>query len=336
MHFFGINGQRSLSLRESRALCTVVVLVFATGQLATGQESFSKELLLVGTKTTDAPREFTIRTMSSAGELGKPLYRMKDSTIVSARFSPTRDRLAVGATSQGTSRVFFVDSKGAATEGVDAGPHLCNWSPDASLIAFTRGLESFQLTVKTGEVLPIELPQDYLIDDWHPTKNLRTTIFLNPRNSIYREFRGDRYPTRQIDLLAIDDKLTPITKNPSSDNIWSRFSPDGSRIAHYQRVLHHEVPHETLVVCDADGANAATLLDLRKIGTSIRLPWYRPRREPVWSPDGKTIAWLVNTNRILSSEDEQIEVLFVDVDSRKFHRVPLKEKGIDWVSGLEW
>jgi hypothetical protein len=48
----------------------------------------------------------------------------------------------------------------------------------------------------------------------------------------------------------------PITHDSSFDNIYSRYSSTGDRIAYYRRRFVNESPKELAVVCASDGTNA--------------------------------------------------------------------------------
>jgi hypothetical protein len=135
----------------------------------------------------------------------------------------------------------------------------------------------------------IQLPADYIAEDWHPKEDVRTLIYLNTRNWIYREKQKDRYPVRQLDLLKADGKKVPVSKDPSFDNLLSRFSPTGDRIAHYRRRFVDGRPKEYAVICAADGSRAKEVLAFTDAGDAKKLPWFRPDGFPCWSPDGKTI-----------------------------------------------
>ena len=161
-------------------------------------------------------------------------------------------------------------------------------------------------------------------------------MYANSRNLLYRETKGDQYPTRQIDLMASDGKMSPVTKNPSTDNIWSRFSPDGERLAYYGRRLVGEKALEYAVVCDEDGSYPEQVFRFTEYGDANALPWFRPNGPPAWSPDGKHLAWLVNTNSKPQGVGERLELVIVSLDEDEPIRISLTDKGFKYVSAIEW
>ena len=318
------------------AFCFCLATFALTAPNAAAQTTFSDDLLLIGALANDVSDDSIVQAISESGELGHVLYRTREMRISSGRLDRLRQRLALGMEVGDKVQVLVVDSQGNNALAANAGPTITAWSPDGQAMSFTRDLESYRLNLADGRVTPMVLPPHYVIEDWHPVKDLQTALFLNPRNAIYREFRGDSYPCRQIDLVANDNITMPLTKNPSTDNLWSRFSPDGMKVAHYQRVINDEVPHEKLIVCREDGGDPTILIDLRKISFSLRLPWYRPKGHPVWSPNGKTIAWLINTNELWGGTNEKLEILLVDVESKTYKRHSLTDKGIAYVQDIDW
>src|SRR5262245_25156271 len=159
---------------------------------------------------------------------------------------------------------------------------------------------------------------------------------MNSRNLLYREEKGDHYPTRQLDLVDAENRRTPLTKNPSTDNIWSRFSPAGDRIAHYQRWLIGEKSYESAVVCKADGTDPRVILGFSEKGEAEGLPWFRPNNAPAWSPDGSTLVWLVSANTAIGDQGRDLQLVFVGADGENFRRISLTKLGYRWVTSIDW
>lgn len=159
---------------------------------------------------------------------------------------------------------------------------------------------------------------------------------MNPRNLIYRQKKGDAYPTRQLDVMTMDGTRTPLTKNPCTDNIWSRFSPGGDRIAYYRRRIIDEKALEYAVISSTDGSNVNVVLCFTEYGESQGLPWFRPDRAPAWSPDGEMLCWLVSTNDKPSSEGESQEIVLVSTRGRVVRRIALSKLGLERVTCIDW
>ena len=238
--------------------------------------------------------------------------------------------------------MWLLDAKGKASKIAEGGPTITSWSPDGRRIGYYRavpGTDTFEsnvVDVVSKEVTKLKLPAEYVAEDWHPSRDVRTAIYMNSRNNLYREKKGDRYPTRQLDLVDAGGKRTPLTKNPSTDNIWSRFSPAGDRIAHYQRWLVGEKSYEAAAVCNADGTNPRVVLVFTEQGDAEGLPWFRPNNVPAWSPDGKTLAWLVSQNKVIGDQGRDLQLVFVDADGGNFRRISLTDLGYAVVGSIDW
>lgn len=305
-------------------------------------ESFPAGIVLIGTKTLDAPNACGIQVISSTGEHISTLFRRAEGSIFMGRFSREQDQLAFSYTPpDGKGEFWMIKAEGEATKIMEGTGAITSWSPDGKKFTFYQAskedgsFDSFVLDLSSKMVTKLELPADYVAEDWHPHENIRTAIYMNPRNRLYRETKGDSYPTRQLDLL-IGDKSTPVTKNPCTDNIWSRFSRNGDRIAYYGRRLVGEKSLEYAVVCSADGSQPREIFGFTEFGDAAGLPWFRPNGPPAWSPDGSTLAWLVSTNTTPTSEGEKLELLFTPVQGGKPRRVSLTEMGFEFVSAIEW
>lgn len=328
----------------------VVAFFFAVWLSGTAQQCAGADLLqgivLIGAKTEDTSQSCSIQLISRKGNQLRTLIRHETGTSYpGGRVSRSGDRVA-WCVPVGKERYEFhvVDADGNSKKVADGRGMITAWSHDDSRIAVYRSsaankgaFESLVINVETGEETLLKLPADYLADDWHPKTGVRTALFMNPRNRMYRKLKGDNYPTRQLDLLSEDGTLKPLTKNPSTDNIWSRFSPKGDRIAHYGRTLDGETALEYGVVCQADGSEPAVVFEFAKFGMSNGLPWFRPFGSPAWSPDGKLLAWLVHSNPEAKSDGEKLELLLIPTGQGEPKRILLAaEIGIRWVSGIDW
>ena len=304
------------------------------------------ELILLGVQAEGESHACEIRTLPLAGGEGRTLFRKEGVNIApGGRLAPERDRLAFCILPDEGSEIggfWILDSAGEAKRIADGFGMVQAWSPDGKRIAAYRDaedgdwLESVVVDATTGETAKLDLPRDYVVEDWRASDGMRLAMFRNARNQLYRPIKGDSYPTRQIDLQAPDGNLSPLTKNPSTDNIWSRFSPDGERVAHYSRRLVGEKSLEHVAICDVDGSAWREIFCFTTYGDERGLPWFRPSRPPAWAPDGSAVAWLVNTNDKPEGQDDRLEVVILPVEGGEPTRIDLNDRGIDSVSGIEW
>ena len=305
---------------------------------------FPSAIALIGTVRDDDPGACTIHLMSATGENLRLLCRRDGgSYLPGARFSRSGHRLGVCySAANGSTEIQVIDSTGRATKLIESGGGITAWSPDDTKLAWyrleprTRKPESYVVEVSTRKQTRLTLPPDYMAEDWHPQDERRIAIYLNPRNLLYRERKGDAYPARQLDLLKSDGSTTPLTRNPSTDNIWARFSRDGNHIVHYGRRLDGEKALEYAVVRKWDGSLPEVVCEFTRFGDSLGLPWFRPHGPPAWSPDGSTIAWLVTTNTEPRGEGQQWELLFIPCDGSQPRRLSLADMGFRWVSAVAW
>lgn len=304
------------------------------------------ELVLIGVRTEDEAQACEIRTLSLDGAASRTLFRRDGADIVpGGRQSPGRDRIAFCIRTndgEGDGEFWVFELAGDARKVADGSGTITAWSPSGDSIAAYRAApdgasyESIVVDVSSGETKTLELPDEYVADDWRASDGMRTATFQNSRNFLYRESKGDRYPTRQLDLLTPDGTRTPVTKNPSSDNIWSRFSPNGDRIAYYARRLVGEKSLEHVAVCDGDGTASREIFCFTTYGDERGLPWFRPSRPPAWAPDGSALAWLVNTNGVPDGQGERLEAMLFPLDGTDPMRIDLTKIGIEYVSTIEW
>lgn len=305
---------------------------------------FTEGIILIGAQRLDDSDACSIEVISPMGEKLQSMFRRASGSIhPHARLSRQGDRLAFCyLTNEKEGEVLVIDSQGEAVKIMDGSAAITAWSPDGQqLVGFwnnpqSNALESFLFDLTKHERKTLELDADCIAEDWHPSEYILTTVFMNRRNRMYREVKGDSYPTRQLDLLTADGIRTPITKNPCTDNIWSRFSPNGDHLAHYGRRLEGEKSLEYVVIGTADGSQSKEIFSFTQFGETTGLRWFRPDGPPAWSPDGSTLVWRVSTNAEATSAGEQRELLFMAADGGNPRRLPLAEIGIGWVSAIEW
>lgn len=308
------------------------------------RESFPQGIILIGVQKLDDRDACSIEIISPTGKAIGTLFRRETgSMLAGGRLSRQGDRLAVCfLPKDGQPEVLVIDCHDQTKKIMDGDATITAWSPDGRQIAGYRkdpktgAWENFIIDLTTLERRKLELGADYVAEDWHPSQDIRTAIFMNPRNQMYREKKGDSYPARQLDLLTDDGNKSPITKNPSTDNIWSKFSPNGDRLAHYGRRLMGEKSLEYVVICGADGSHPMEVFNFTEYGDKTGLNWFRPNGPPAWSPDGSSLVWRISTNSEPTSAGAQEELLFIAEDGSNPRRLPLADMGIQWVSGIDW
>lgn len=133
-----------------------------------------------------------------------------------------------------------------------------------------------------------------------------------------------------------------------TDNIWSRFSPDGSKVAHYQRRIIDEKAYEAFVVQGIDGGDPIEFLrfsrlnsDLKVVPDDLPYPFYwTPMRCLCWSPDGSRIAVCLDNGKWRSatraSGQMRFVIMIVTLDGRVEKAWDLKELGIAFPGTLDW
>jgi hypothetical protein len=254
-------------------------------------QSFRGRLVLFGVQSEDNWQEaVTIQSMSADGKEIRTLLTLKGRAIEGGRVSPDGLHLAYKLPPKDRKEVelWLLDAAGQTRKLLDRGGLPTAWSADSKQVVCLRrtekgNRESGQVQVESGKVTRVSLPRDYFADDWNLSDGTRTCIYMNPRNWIYREKQKDRYPLRQLDLMMPDGKLVPISKDPASDNLWSRFSPDGRRLTYSRRRFVDGRPKEYGVVCKADGSEAKEVIGFTDFADSESLYSLKPLDYPAWS-----------------------------------------------------
>src|SRR5262249_50724248 len=152
----------------------------------------------------------------------------------------------------------------------------------------------------------LDLPKFDGVEDWSSEGDAVSVMAAN-RNNVFKHPTKGSYPLRQIDVTRSDgSKPKRLTSDPMLDNLDSRFSPDGSLIAHYQRRHSDDRTKvfEAIVVRKRDGGDPTEVIRNDRIDADLRAvdsheyPFYWcPNGFPSWSPDGKQLAGLVDNLR---------------------------------------
>ena len=201
---------------------------------------------------------------------------------------------------------------------------IMGWSPDASKLACIGGTfgkwKNFVFDIKTGQTRTLPLPDFDHVCDWSADGKYLSVMSGRPDKTFKHPKFGD-YPLRQIELIETDsDVRRPMTINPSLDNLWARFSPDGTKVAHYQREHRDGQILERSMIGDRDGSSTLVALSYNRLDENFhpkledRLFWDQ-EGPACWSPDGKVVAWLVSNSKSLSPTEGRERLS--DVEQRK-------------------
>ena len=173
------------------------------------------------------------------------------------------------------------------------------------------------------------------------------SIMAGNRDHFFEHPGKGTYPLRQIDLIAPDgSRRRRITRDPLLDNIWSRFSPNGSLIAHEQRRHVKDKVLEYYVVCGHDGAHPVEVIRgdkldeaLRVIDSYLSYPYYWvPASYPCWSPDGSRIVACLSNGKWAGGISDRLRfaLVFATPEGRFERGIDLKKLGIVFVCEIDW
>jgi hypothetical protein len=290
--------------------------------------------------------------MSPDGTGIESLLKLNDIGYMTGRVSPDGQQLAFGTLSADgkTWETWIMDADGHRRKVTGDGM-MKAWSQDGTMIACFRsndkgGRRSFLVQVETGKVQHLPLVDSDAVDDWSPVGEVLSVMAGNPGHKFEHPGKGT-YPLRQIDLMAIDgSQRRRITSDPLLDNIWSRFSPDGAHIAHYQRWHRADKVFESFVVREKNGNHPVEVIgsdkldeELREVPTYPSYPYYWSASDaPFWSPYGSRLAACLNNAKSRSHRGEKLwfALVVATPQGRIDHALDLQKLGILFVSSLDW
>ena len=245
----------------------------------------------------------------------------QDESMVGGRESPDGTRLAFdvsrGRGEAAHSEVWLLTAEGQRRKVAD-NAYVSAFSPDGTRLAVFRlkdhEIENVIVDVDTGKATVVPIPKTDLVWDWSPDGQILAVMARNAGKVFEHPTKGT-YPLRQIYCVKPDGSSRELlTTGSMLDSIAACFSPDGTRLA-YQERRHHEgrVFHFAVVQGRPHG-EPKDLVEFTTLfeGNQER----RPHGLPCWSPDGKSIGWLVPRRKVQSSETHP-ELVIVTHSRRK-------------------
>jgi hypothetical protein len=321
--------------------------------IAPGAPSFCGKLVLFGAQRE--PRKsgtVEILTMNPDGSGVESLVKLDDVGRMTGRISPDGRRLAFGTKSgDGKRKETWILEADGSRRKLPIDGTIRAWSPDGKSLACFRpkgadGWESLRIEVESGGVHTMPVPPSDLIEDWSRVGETLSVMAGN-REHVFEHAGKGTYPLRQIDLIGPDgSRRLRITKDPLLDNIWSRFSPDGSLVAHEQRRHVKDKVFEYFVVCGRDGGHPVEIIRGDKLDEELRVvesypsyPYYWfPNGAPCWSPDGSRIVACLNNYKWTTGKRHMLRfaLVFVTPEGRLERAVDLKKLGVVFVCEIDW
>ncbi len=303
--------------------------------------SFKGKIILFGTQRADRAGILGIEAMNPAGQNQETIALLeKETSLLGGRVSPDGTRLAFdqvrGQGKAAHSEVWLLMAEGQRRKVCDDA-YVAAFSQDGTRLAVfrqkNREFDNLIIDVETGKTTVLPLPKTDLVWDWSPDGQLLAVMAGNAGKVFEHPTKGT-YPLRQIYLMKPDgSERSLVTTGPMLDSIAACFSPDGSRLA-YQERRHHEgqVLHFGVVQARGTGRPRDLVQFTELYQGNIER---RPHGSPCWSPDGKSIAWLVPRRKVQSAETHP-ELVFVTLATGKVERLDLFPHGLDWVQAIDW
>jgi hypothetical protein len=269
---------------------------------ATG--SFKGKILLFGSARYADTESSAIMAIEPAGRGIATLLELKDGGhIMTGRISPDGRRLAfsVRRGHGEEEELWLLETNGRRRKLADRATAQA-WSADSRRLACFRSpnhqWQSFTVDSDTGQEQQLAISPSDMVMDWSPDGRQLAVMAGNDRH-VFNHPTNGTYPLRQLYLL-----------NPDSTG----------RI-------------DFAMVASRDGKQAKEVLDFNAFFQGNKS--FKPNAAPCWSPDGKSVVWLVLRNRTQAA-DLKCELVFVPVETGSPRRLRLDQLGIQWVQTIDW
>ncbi|MEK7433404.1 MAG: DUF5050 domain-containing protein [Cyanobacteriota bacterium] len=201
--------------------------------------------------------------------------------------------------------IYLINSDGSGEKQLttEAQNSDASWSPDGSKIAFH--------STRNG------LSQEVFIMNADGSNQTQLTTTPSGKWSGRPSWSPDgskiAFSTNkdgEISIYTINIDKSKLSKIVGNDAWSPTFSPDGSKIAYYSAVSKNNQFKNQLFLVNSDGSN--------KIALTPNFEGYLP----IWSPDGKYLAFT-------STKDGNPEIYLINIESKNLTRLS-KNTGLDW------
>lgn len=338
--FFPTNARH---VRNGAALVTLILPSLFGASAAIGTEtaaSFRGKIVCFGNSKDD---HRLIETMSLDGtELATvvDLDQAIDSDrrfVIDGRVAPDGSRavFAMIPAEEQRAQLWLVSPQGQTEMILENGGKPTAWSPDGRQITFywgTSGKWDCQtVDVAARSVKRFDIAPTDVVEDWSPD-GAELTVMAGNIDRRFTRRDGEIYPLRGLYFAKVDGtRLAPLTSDPDGDFIWPRYSPDGRKLAYYQRRHSNGRTFESCVVANRDGSNPRELVCFSKLAEDREV---RPAGSPCWSPDGTAILWRLITRPRGSDDNGEFELAIVAADGSGVRRMQLNQ-GRQWWGSID-
>ena len=220
----------------------------------------------------------------------------------------------------------IVDSKGHRRK-IGAVEELIAWYPDSTSVLCRKGEEGkwSHVRVDIGDGRQTAVPIDSN-DAAMDVSADGALCVMKARPGVFWERKpGDLYAKRQLYFVnPHGEQMEPFT-DADEDCIWWQFKPASSEGVYYRRHYSTGSPIETGML--SEGANHRQIVDFTELGV-------RPNGAPVWNPNGKEVAWIVE--RKTENDDLDFEIMFIPVECGSPRFVTARALGYSWLGKIDW